>query len=71
MIKIFKRINRFIRTVIDTLVRLILGIIYFILFFPFAIFVKLCADFLEIKRKSPYWIPCDKINNVKEFLTRQ
>lgn len=71
MVKIFKRLNRFIRIVINTLVRLILGVVYFILFFPFAIFAKLCTDFLEIKRKPPCWIPHNKIENVKKFLTHQ
>ena len=71
MIKIFKRINRYIRFGINILVRLFLGVVYFILLFPFAIFIKLCTDFLEIKAKSPFWIPHNKIEDVKEFLARQ
>jgi len=71
MIKIFKRINKYIRAGINILVRLILSAVYFILLFPFAIFIKSCTDFLEIKRKSPYWIPHNKIEDVKEFLAQQ
>lgn len=71
MIKIFKRINRYIRIGINILVRLLLGAVYFILLFPFAVFIKLFTDFLEIKRKSPFWVPHNKIENVKEFLAQQ
>lgn len=71
MIKIFKTINRFIRTGINILIRLILGVVYFILLFPFVFFIKLCADFLEIKKSSPYWIPHNKILDVEKFLRQQ
>ena len=71
MVRIFKKINKYIRRGIDLLVRLLLGIVYFILLFPFAIFVKLCTDFLRIKQDLPHWIPHKRIENVKEFLTKQ
>jgi type IV secretory pathway VirB6-like protein len=71
MIKIFKKINNFTRIGINILIRLLLGIIYFILLFPFVIFIKLLTDFLEIKSVSPYWIPHNKIEDVKKFLTQQ
>lgn len=69
--KIFKRIDKYIRIGINTLVRLLLGIIYFIFLFPFAVLIKLCTDFLEIKKESPDWAVHKKIENLKEFLTRQ
>jgi len=71
MIKIFKKINRYIRTVINILVRLLLCVAYFILLFPFAVFIKLFTDFLEIKQRLPSWIPHNKIEDVKKFLTQQ
>lgn len=71
MIRVFKRINSYIRVAINIFVRLLLGAVYFILLSPFAIFIKLCTDFLEVKAKLPYWIPYNKIENVKEFLDRQ
>jgi hypothetical protein len=71
MIKIFKRINRCTRIAINILVRLLLGAVYFILLFPFAIFIKLYTDFLGIKESLPHWIPHKRIENVKEFLTKQ
>ena len=71
MIKIFKIINRFIRAGINILIKLILGVVYFILLLPFAFFVKLCTDFLGIRNKSSTWIPCNKILNVEKFLHQQ
>jgi len=71
MKKIFKIINKLIRTAINFLVRLISSTVYFVLFFPFAIFVKLYTDFLEIKKSAPRWIKTEKIKNITEFLIRQ
>jgi len=71
MIKIFKKINKYIRFAINTLVRLILVVVYFILLFPFAVFIRLFTDFLDLKRVSPHWVPHNEIKNVKEFLARQ
>lgn len=68
MIKIFKIIRRI---GINILVRLILGAAYFILLFPFAVFVKLCTDFLGIREKLPRWLPHKKIENINEFLNQQ
>ena len=71
MIRILKIINKYIRVIINILVRVLLGIMYFILLFPFAIFIRLFTDFLEIKHKSPSWIACHKIEDVEAFLAKQ
>jgi hypothetical protein len=71
MIKIFKRIERYIKISINILVRLILGAVYFVLLFPFAILIKSYTDFLEIKKKPPSWIPHNKIEDVRGFLSQQ
>lgn len=71
MIKILKRINRFAISVINILVRIFLAIVYFILFFPFAVFIKLFTDYLAIKEKSPHWTSHKEIRDVKDFLNRQ
>ena len=71
MIKIFKRVNRYIRIGIDILVRLLLGVVYFVLLFPFGVFIKICTDFLEIKQGFPHWIPHNRIEDVKESLAKQ
>jgi hypothetical protein len=71
MIKIFKALNRYIRLIINILVRLLLGVVYFILFLPFGILNALFTDFLGLKKSEPYWIPQDKIKNIKEFLIQQ
>jgi hypothetical protein len=71
MINIFKKVNKYVRSGINILVRLILAVIYFILLSPFAVFIRLFTDFLDLKRNPPLWIPHNKIENVKEFLVRQ
>jgi hypothetical protein len=71
MLKIFRAINKRIRTVINILVRLVLGFVYFILLLPFAVFIKLFTDYLENNKRPPYWVAHSKIEDVKKFLTRQ
>ena len=70
IIKIFKLINRYAREVINILVRLFLAAVYFVLFLPFAIFIKLFSDYLGI-RESPHWKLHARVENVKEFLSKQ
>lgn len=53
------------------LVRLLLFIAYFIFLFPFGILAYFFADFLEVKKKSPYWILCNKIEDVNNSLKQQ
>lgn len=71
MIRIFKKINKYIRIIINILVRVILGAVYFLLLFPFAVCIKLFTDFLEIKKKAVVWIPHNKIEDIKKFLAQQ
>ena len=71
MIKIFKKINKYTRFGINILVRILLGVVYFILLFPFVIFIKLFTDFLEIKSKSPSWILQGRVTDISKFLHRQ
>jgi hypothetical protein len=71
MKRIFKLINKYARIGISVLVRLFLGLAYLVLLFPFAVVVRLCFDYLEIKAKSPRWIPLERIENEQELLTHQ
>ena len=71
MKKIFKIVNKYIRIGINILVRLFLGLAYLVLLFPFAVIVRLCTDYLQIKAKPPCWIPLDKTETEKELLTYQ
>jgi hypothetical protein len=71
MIKIFKALNRYIKTIINFFVRLLLGVVYFIFFLPFGILNALFTDFLGLKKSEPHWIPQEKIENIKEFLINQ
>lgn len=71
MIKIFKTINRAIRLILNILIRLLLLIVYFTLFLPFGIWAYFYSDFLDTKKKSPYWIANSKIEDVANFLRRQ
>jgi len=74
MIKIFKKVNKYIRFGINILVKLLLCIIYFVLFFPFFIFIKLFTDFLDIKLCNfPHWSGHNEIKEkeIEEFLRKQ
>jgi hypothetical protein len=68
---IFKAINKFVRGVLNILVRVILGIVYFILFFPLGMFLRVCTDFLNMKKGPASWTPRPKIGDVREFLSHQ
>lgn len=71
MIKIFKAINKAIRIILSMLTRLVLLAVYFTLFLPFGIWAYFYSDFLDGKKKSPYWITNSKIEDVANFLRRQ
>ena len=71
MIKILKIINKIIKIALNFLSVIILSAAYFVLFFPFAVFIKTCTDFLEERPRPPFWIPHKKIENPKEFLVQQ
>jgi hypothetical protein len=71
MKKILKVLNKYARIGINILVRLLLGLVYLVLLFPFAVIVRLSTDYLEMKSKPPCWIPLDKTENEKELLTHQ
>ncbi|MBL7197454.1 MAG: hypothetical protein ISS47_05105 [Candidatus Omnitrophica bacterium] len=72
MIKIFKKINKYTRVSINIIVRIILTAIYFVVFFPFCIFIRLFSDFLNTKGYNfPNWIPRSKIKDVDRFLRLQ
>ena len=71
MKKIFQKINAGIRLGLNIVVRMILRLVYFILLFPFVIFVKACADFLEIKTVKPSWKRRPHMDDVGDFLKHQ
>jgi hypothetical protein len=71
MKKISRIIHKYARIGINVLVRLFLGLAYLVLLFPFAVVARLCFDYLEIKAKSPRWIPLKTTENQKELLTHQ
>ena len=71
MMKILKIIKKIIKVALNFLSVVILSAAYFILLFPFAIFVKICTDFLEVRQRPPFWIPHKQIENTKEFLVQQ
>jgi len=71
MKKILKIIKKISKIIVNILTTLILSAAYFILFFPFAIFIKTCTDFLEERPRPPFWIPHKKIESTKEFLVQQ
>jgi len=71
MIKILKIIKKITKIIVNILSTLILSAAYFILLFPFAVFIKTCTDFLEERPRPPFWIPHKKIENPKEFLVQQ
>lgn len=69
--KIFKTLNGYARIGVNVLVRLLLGLAYLVLLFPFGVIARLCADYLEIKKKSPSWNNRQATENEKEFLAHQ
>lgn len=71
MIKIFKTINRAVKSILNILIRLLLLIVYFILFLPFGIWAYFFSDFLDKKKKSPGWIANSKIEDIVNFLRCQ
>jgi len=71
MVKILKKIVNFLTIIISIIITFILSAIYFILFFPFAVFIKICTDFLEVRQRPPFWIQHRKIEDAKEFLVQQ
>ena len=71
MMKILKIIKKIIKIALSFLSVVILSIVYFILLFPFAIFIKICTDFLEVRQRAPFWVPLKKIESTKEFLAQQ
>jgi len=71
MVKLFKKISKFIQRCFNILIRLILSIVYFILILPFAISIKLFTDFLGIKNKVFHWNPLDRIDDISRFLSKQ
>jgi len=71
MIKILKIIKKIVKIALNFLSVVILSATYLILLFPFAIFIKICTDFLEERPRPPFWIPYKKIGSKEEFLTQQ
>ena len=71
MKKIFKKINQFVRFIINLLVRFILILLYFTLFFVLGILFRKFTDFLNTKKKTPAWLPHEAIKDAGEFLSRQ
>lgn len=71
MKRIFERICKLGQSIIGILLRLILGVAYYFLFFPLGIITRICTDFLHIKKVSPSWVLRKKIDNIQEFLSHQ
>ena len=71
MKNIFGKINKYSRIVINTLIRIILVLLYFTLFFIIGIIIRVCTDFLGTKNKTPAWLPQEPIKAAGEFLSRQ
>lgn len=71
MKKILQKINACVRKGLDIVARIILILAYFILLFPFAVFVRLSADFLQTRKVRPSWKRRDKIEDIADFLTHQ
>ena len=66
--QIYSIIRSFAQKLINIQVRLLLAVVYFIVITPFAIFVKLFTDPLQIKKNNrPYWRSHSKILNISEF----
>jgi hypothetical protein len=71
MKKIFKLLNKYARVGINILVKFFLSLVYLVLLFPFAVVVRFCTDYLQIKGKLPCWILLNETENEKELLSRQ
>lgn len=72
MKRFVKKIRDIIQHILNTLIRFILGIIYFVIFFPICFFIKQFSDFLDIKNyNNPHWLASGKIENIEDFLHQQ
>lgn len=71
MKNIFQKIGKVIKFCSNILIRLVLGLAYFALFFPVGIFFRMRGNFLGHKKEDPFWIQRPKIENVREFLSHQ
>jgi preprotein translocase subunit SecG len=71
MKKIFGKINRYARVVINMLIRFILALLYFTLFFILGILIRKYADFLNTKKRDPAWFPHEAIKDAGKFLLGQ
>lgn len=70
--KIFKDIKKYIFFIINIFIRFILGAVYFTIFFPFFIFIRLFTDFLDIKNyNSIQWLNHIEIKDIEKFLNQQ
>jgi len=70
MSKFLKKLKQFGQKAVSFIINIVLIIFYFLLISPFAIFIKLFRDYLEIKT-APSWKKHAKISNIGEFLHNQ
>lgn len=71
MFKFLKKINHGARKILGFFGKLILGIVYFFLFFPIGFTIRFFTDFLDTKSQVPCWVSRDSIKDVKSFLNQQ
>jgi len=72
LIAVFRFMNKFARFIINCLTRFILTCAYYILFFPFAVFVLIFSDLLNIRNfHNPRWDKCEEIKDDNKFLRQQ
>jgi hypothetical protein len=69
--KIAKTLQAIALAVLNILVRTFLAVVYFTLLLPFGLWIRLTTDFLRVKKEVFSWRPRPRIENLKEFLTRQ
>jgi len=68
---IARRVEKVVRRLLNILVRLILACVYFLLLFPFGIFIRAFSDFLAVKKERLAWVPRPEVKDLGEFLSRQ
>lgn len=69
---IFRAMNKCARSIVNLLTRLILVFAYYILFFPFAVFVLMFSDLLNIRDfHNPRWDKREEIKDDNKFLRQQ
>lgn len=72
LIVVFRVMNKFAGFIKNFLTRLILACAYYVFFLPFAVFVFIFSDLLNIRDcRNPRWDKCDEIKDNNKFLRQQ